>query len=72
MDTGDWDNGVGWCQESSCVELPPVQHASVTPQDCLTDRQQFKSRCKISCHPGYSLQGYTFIIYVFLINFVIY
>ena len=44
-------------QEASCLALPPVSHGEVTPQHCLTDRQQVKSRCKITCDTGYSLQG---------------
>ena len=57
LEGGTWEEGSGWCQKISCPPVTVLDHVRVFPTDCLTDEQNFKTKCRLSCPQGFTFQG---------------
>lgn len=57
MESGNWEEGRGWCQKVTCPALTVSSHVQVFPPNCLTGEQSYKQKCKLTCPSGFDFQG---------------
>ena len=56
LESGTWEEGVGWCQKVACPPITLNQHVQVYPDSCLSEEQSFKSKCRLSCPNGFQVR----------------
>ncbi|XP_015834822.1 sushi, von Willebrand factor type A, EGF and pentraxin domain-containing protein 1 isoform X1 [Tribolium castaneum] len=52
-----WDGLKTSCKQIKCPKLPPVKNGRVEPKSCTIGKQPYGKKCKISCNPGFVLEG---------------
>ena len=57
LDNGTWEEGIGWCKKITCPPLTLSGQVRVIPEDCLSEEQTFKSKCRLSCPKDFVFEG---------------